>query len=389
MQIKRRHLLWLGTVGGVALAGALTAFYMWRPIQVSVATIHTNVPIQVFGLGTVEAQSLSRIGFETAGTLVELKADHGDSVKAETLLARLNSREQEARVAQARAAVAQANAAVEQAEAAVEKAEAVFKQKSEINARRQQLVQRGVVSQETAGDTQAAADIAKAELSQARSAVGVSRANLEQAKALLALEDSRLAKYSLYAPFDGIIMARSKELGSALNANEPVFTLVDPETIWALAYIDEARAGPIEIGQPAVVTRRSAPDLKMKAKVVRIDIESDRVNEERRVYVRCGGCPLTFHVGEQAEIVITVAALPRARLVKLTSLVNKRGRQATAWTVEDGRLQQRTVALGQRTLDGRVEITSGVPEGAEVVDGPTAGLRVGRKATIVAKEKGK
>jgi HlyD family secretion protein len=128
----------------------------------------------------------------------------------------------------------------------------------------------------------------------------------------------------------------------------------------------------------------------MKAKVIRIDIESDRVNEERRVYVRCGGCPLTFHLGEQAEIIITVATLPRAQLVKLTSLTNVRGRQATAWTVEDGRLQQRTVTLGQRTLDGRVEIMSGVPEGADVVDGSITGLQVGRRATIIAaKEKAK
>ena len=87
------------------------------------------MPIQVFGLGTVEAQTVSRIGFETAGTLVELHADHGDSVKAGTLLARLHSREQEARVAQARAAVAQAQAGIEQAESAVEKAEVVLKQK--------------------------------------------------------------------------------------------------------------------------------------------------------------------------------------------------------------------------------------------------------------------
>jgi HlyD family secretion protein len=311
-------------------------------------------------------------------------------VKAGTLLARLNSREQEARVAQASAAVTQAKAAVEQAEAAVEKAESVFKQRTETNARRQQLVQRGVVSPETAGDTQAAADIAKAELRQSQSSISVARASQEQAEALLALEEARLAKYTLYAPFDGTVMARHKELGSALNANEPVFSLIDPESIWALAYIDEARAGQIEMGQPAVVTRRSAPDLKMKAKVVRIDIESDRVNEERRIYVRCGGCPLTFHVGEQAEIVITVATLPRARLVKVTSLTSIRGREATAWTVEEGRLQQRTITLGQRTLDGQVEITSGVPEGAEVVDGSVAGLKAGHKARIVAaKEKAK
>jgi HlyD family secretion protein len=341
----------------------------------------------VFGLGTVEAQTIARIGFETAGTLVELRADHGDTVKAGDLLGRLQSREQEARVAQARAAVSQARASVEQAQSGVGKAEAVLKQKVEANQRRQDLVQKGVVSRETAGDAQAAADVAKADLSQARSAVTVASANLEQAKALLALEEARLAKYSLYAPFTGVVMTRYRELGSALNANEAVFQLVDPATIWALAYIDEGRAGPIEVGQPADVVRRSAPDVHMKAKVIRIDIESDRVNEERRIYVRCGGCPLTFHVGEQAEVVITVARLPQARLVKQAMLLKVQGRQATAWTVEDGTLQQRRVNLGQRTLDGRVEIVSGVPEGAELVSGPATGLATGRQVVIASSDK--
>jgi HlyD family secretion protein len=283
--------------------------------------------------------------------------------------------------------VTQAKAAVEQAQSAVDKAEVVLKQKIEVNQRRQQLVQRGIVSQETAADTEASANIARADLKQAQSAVSVARANSEQAAAGLTLEQARLAKYDLYAPFDGIILARHKDLGSALNANEPVFTLVDPATIWALAYIDEARAGQIKIGQPATVKRRSMPGVTMKAKVVRIDIESDRVNEERRVYVRCEGDPLTFHVGEQAEVVITVAALPQARLVKLTSLSQLKGQEATAWTVEDGRLQQRNVTLGHRTLDGRVEIVSGVPDGVEVVDGPAAGLRVGRTIKIAGSDR--
>jgi HlyD family secretion protein len=382
---KRWQLRWAIAAAVALVAVVALAAYTWtRPLTVTVAPLERDVPIQVFGLGTVEAQSVSRIGFETAGTLVTLNADHGDTVKAGALLGRLQSREQEARVAQARAAVTQAHAAVEQAESAVEKADAVLKQKAETNQRRQELVQRGVVSREAAGDTQAAADVAKAELSQARSAVSVARANSEQAEAVLALEEARLAKYSLYAPFDGLVMTRHKELGAALNANEVVFTLVDPATIWALAYIDEGRAGQIEVGQSAVVTRRSAPDLHMKAKVVRIDIESDRVNEERRIYARCSGCPLAFHLGEQAEMLITVARLPQARLVKQSTLQKVQGRQATAWTVEEGKLQQRPVTLGQRTIDGRVEIVSGLPEGGELVTSPTSGLKVGRRVTIAA-----
>ncbi len=385
---KRSQLKWgiAAAVGLIAVAGL--AAYTWnRPLSVTVAAIEKDVPIQVFGLGTVEAQAVSRIGFETSGTLVELHADHSDTVKAGALLGRLQSREQEARVAQARAAVAQAQAGVEQAESVIERADIVLKQKIETNQRRQELVQRGVTSRETAADAQAAADVAKADLSQARSALSVARANLEQAKALLALEEARFAKYSLYAPFDALVMTRHKELGAALNPNEAVFTLVDPATIWALAYIDEGRAGQIEVGQAAQVTRRSAPDLHMKAKVVRIDIESDRVNEERRIYARCSGCPLAFHLGEQAEMLITVARLSEARLVKQTMLLKVQGRQATAWTVEDGKLQQRRVTLGQRTIDGRVEIVSGVPNEAELVTSPTTGLTVGRRVVIAKREK--
>jgi HlyD family secretion protein len=159
---KRRQLRWgiAAAIGLIAIA-ALAAYTWNRPLSVTVAAIEKDVPIQVFGFGTVEAQTVSRIGFETAGTLVELNADHGDKVKAGTLLGRLQSREQEARVAQARASVVQAQASVEQAEAAVEKADTLLKQKVETNQRRQELVQRGVVSRETAGDTQAAADVAK------------------------------------------------------------------------------------------------------------------------------------------------------------------------------------------------------------------------------------
>jgi HlyD family secretion protein len=266
----------------------------------------------------------------------------------------------------------------------VDRAQALLKEKMLTNERRQELVGRGTMSQDIADEGQAAADVAKADVAQAGSAVSVARANLEQATAALALEEARLAKRSLHAPYGALIIDRHRELGSPLNANESVFTLVDPATIWVLAYIDEARAGAIEVGQPAEVTRRAAPDLRIPAKVVRIDIESDRVNEEYRVYVRCGGCPLAFHLGEQAEVRITVETLPSARLVNMRSVVIISGRDGKVWTVEGGRLQHRQVALGHRTLDGRVEITSGMPEGSEIVDGPTVGLEVGQRATIVA-----
>jgi HlyD family secretion protein len=353
-----------------------------RPIEVQVSEIQRDVPIQVFGLGTVEAQVLSRVGFEVAGTLIEQRADYGDRVEAGALLARLNSREQEARVAQARAAVAQAESAIRQATAGVERAQATLTLKAQVNERRQQLVQKGNVSTEATEDARAAYDIARADLAQARSAVETARANLEQAKALALFEEARLAKYALYAPYDAVVVSRNRELGSMLNPGEQLFSLVDPKTVWVLAYVDEAKAGRVRVGQRADVTLRSLADRRLAGRVTRIDIESDRVNEERRVYVRCDDCPAEFHLGEQAEIVINIAELSEARLVPQIAVIGLQGRHGVVWTVENGRLAQRAVMFGQRTLDGRLELLDGLPPGAEVVARPDSGLRVGRPVAV-------
>ena len=366
------------------LVGAGAWVLLLRPVGVQVVETEQDVPIQAFGLGTVEAQVLSRVGFEVAGTLIELHADYGDRIARGTLLARLDSREQQARVAQAKAGVAQAESAIRQATATIERAQANLTQKAQAKERRrQELVQRGAVSIEASQDAQAAYDMARAELAQAQSAVEVARANLEQAKAQAAFEETRLAKYALYAPYDAVVISRNRELGSMLAPGEQLFALVDPKTVWVLAYIDEAKAGRISVGQRAGVTLRSLADRRFSGRVARIDIESDRVNEERRVYVRCDDCPAEFHLGEQAEAVITVSALAEARLVPQIAVSGLEERNGVVWTVEDGHLVQRVVEFGQRTLDGRLEIMDGLPSGSEVVaQQPSRGLRIGRAATV-------
>ncbi|WP_165790912.1 efflux RND transporter periplasmic adaptor subunit [Pleomorphomonas carboxyditropha] len=364
-----------------ALAGVVWTAFL-RPIDVTVVRTERNVPIQVFGLGTVEARVLSRVGFEMPGTLTELHADSGDRVAKGTLLAHLDSREQAAKAAQARAALKQAESSIRQSSAALERADATARQKEQINKRRQQLVASGGVSTEVAEDAQAAVDIAQADLSQARSTVEVARANREQAEALLLLEETRLSKHALYAPYDAIVVARNLELGSMLTAGEQLFTLVDPTSVWVLAYVDESKAGQLKVGQPAEVMLRSMADQRFAGEVARIDIESDRVNEERRVYVRCVRCPTEIHLGEQAEVLIDVDALAEARLVPQAAVLDRKGSEGVIWTVEDGRLARRLVSLGQTTLDGRMVITGGLTPEARIVAKVESGFRVGRPVSV-------
>ena len=113
----------------------------------------------------------------------------------------------------------------------------------------------------------------------------VAQATISDAKAQQQQETATLDFHTLTAPYDAMVTARLKELGSALGAGEPVFTLIDPKSVWVLAYIDESKAGEIKVGEPAEIVLRSRPNQRFHGQVARIEPESDRVNEERRVEI--------------------------------------------------------------------------------------------------------
>ena len=277
-------------IGLAFLAGAGVLFGAWsvylRPIKVQVAAVQRDVAVEVFGLGTVEARVTSKIGFKVSGMLVDLRADVGDRVTKGAVLARLDDREQSALVARAKATIEQTEANLQRAKASVEKAKANLANAKSINVRRQKLAQTNIASIETAETAQAAQDAAIADLNLANSDVLVAEANISDAKALQQQQSATLDFHTLTAPYDAMVTTRLKELGSALGAGEPVFTLIDPQTVWVLAYIDESKAGEIRVGEPAEIVLRSQPGQRIAGHVTRIEPESDRVNEERRDRVR-------------------------------------------------------------------------------------------------------
>jgi HlyD family secretion protein len=379
---RKRLLLFVMTLG-LVLGAAVGAWALFlRPIDVQVARSERDVALQVFGLGTVEARITSKVGFKVSGVLVELQTDVGDRVPKNSILARLDDREQSARVGRARAAIEQAEANLLRTTATLEKARANSVNATSINERRQKLLASNNTSIETAEIAKAAQDAALADVDLALSDVQVARAAINDAKAQKELEAATLGFHLLAAPYDAMVIVRSKELGSALAAGESVFTLIDPQTVWVLAYIDESKAGEIRVGDPAEIVLRSLPGQQLQGRVARIEPEGDRVNEERRVQIAFDRIPDDFHLGEQAEVYITTVRLQQALLVPEAAIEGLAKNRGTVWTVEDGRLQRRDMTLGRRLLDGRYEITGGIPDGATVINQVRSGLRVGRTAKI-------
>lgn len=366
----------------LALALLAVTFANNRPITVQVASLEHNVPVRVFGLGTVEARVLSKVGFEVGATLSELRADHGDRVGKDQVLARLSAGEQEAKLAKARAALEIATVNITRAEANLEKAQAVLAQKQEANRRKQALVGRDIVSQQVAEESARDEAVGKADVVVAGSEIASARAQLNDAKAQVQFESTLLGHRTLVAPYDAIVIERHKELGSVVKAGDPIFTLIAVGSYWGLAYIDEGRAGFINEGQQVEARLRSRPQEAFKGKVVRIALESDRVTEERRVYIRGESPPPRVFLGEQVEFLITVAELDKALLVPAAAVHGYDGRQGTVWTVEDGRLRRRLVKFRHRTEDARLEIVDGLPGNARAVVSQPSGFNEGRTVRV-------
>jgi HlyD family secretion protein len=371
-------------LASIAIAMVISLVFLGqRTVTVEVAYAEDDVSIEVFGLGTVEARVLSEVGFEVGATLVELSADHGDRVSKNAVLARLKDGEQAARVAKALAGIASAEAAINMAHTIVKQSRAVLTQREQINRRLQLLLTRNTVSEEAAEDAQLQQDVAAAELAVALTEIEVTNAKLADARAQLRYDNVLLDQHTLRAPYDAIVVKRHRDLGSVLIVGETLFTLVDTATVWVLAYVDESNAGDIRVGQPAEIRLRSLPQIVIPGHVARIDIESDRVNEERRVFVKCDQCPTSFHLGEQAEVVITTRTLARATLLPETAVTRFDGVAGTIWIVSDDQLQRVAVRFGAKTLDGRLQIAAGLPDGASAVARLHSGLREGRRATTL------
>lgn len=373
MPLRRLHLAALAAV--IAAGGGFAGFSASRPLTVATVQAKADSSVEIYGLGTVEAHRLSRLGFDANGLLTALPVDQGDRVAAGTLLARLDDAQQRARLARAEADLQQAEAAVRQAEARVQRSRAVLTQKSSTNRRRQALVGGGTVSREIAEDAEAEAQIAAADATVAERDLEAARAAARSAGAQVAVEREALAKLSLTAPYDAVVVERARDLGSVMAPGTSVFTVVDPASVWVRAYVDEALAGGIAVGQPAGITLRSRPNERLPGRVARIDIESDRIAEERIVHVAFAAVPAEFHLGEQAEVLISVAG---AGPVLPASAVATPG---AVWIADAGQALRRPVRTGRLFADGTIEILGGLTSDDRVIL-PVAGLRDGRAVAI-------
>ncbi len=203
------------------------------------------------------------VGSELSGTAKEVLVDTNDPVKKGQTLAKLDTSKLDQQTERSRAALLAAKARVSQAEATLAESKASL-------ARQEELLQL------SGGKTpsRAAMETSRATVFRAEADLGSTKAAVTGAEADVRAFESDLAKTIIRAPVDGIVLARSIEVGQTVAASftaPTLFTIAENlKKMELLVNVSEADIGRIEVGQTATFSVDAWPARNYTAKVKKV-----------------------------------------------------------------------------------------------------------------------
>jgi len=285
------------------------------------------------------------------GRVEEILKREGDRVRAGEILARIASGDVVARKAQAEAAVAAARAMEENARLTKERME--------------RLHARQAASTKNLEDAGAAYEAALAQLHAAEEGIRAAEVYVDYA--------------AVKAPFDGVVTQRNVERGDMAAPGMPLFVVEDLSRMKVEAQIAESRAMRLTRGETVEVIvdslaggRRAgtiddilpAGDPKSRTFTVRIVLDNADRSLKPGMFAR-------LHLSGPQDVAGGGAAVPEEAIVR-------RGPLTGVFVVDDGSVARlRWVTLG-RTLDGTVEVLTGLGAGERIVTIPPPALEDGR-----------
>jgi RND family efflux transporter MFP subunit len=341
---------------------------------VQTETVHLESAPQLYqAVGSIHSANTAILAAQLAGTVREIHVQAGDRVQRGQLLAVLDDRSARAQVQGAEAGVTEAvqgDAEVEQAlQAAIANrkfAEATF------NRYKGLLAKNSLSRQEFDGaESRFQAALANERSIEARKQQIMARqqqARSQQDSAQTVLSYSRIV-----APMDGIITAKSVDVGTLVMPGTPVLTVEDTaryrlEASLPEEYLVHAQAGATvsvstEEGQfeGRIAEVVPAADVTSHTFLVKIDLPHD-------CHCRSGEYgQASFAIGEAKQL-----ALPKSAVVEHGEL------QGVFVVTPDGLVEYRLVKTG-KTFGNRVEILSGLAAGEKVAISQIDRLRDGAR----------
>ncbi len=201
-----------------------------------------------------------------------------------------------------------------------------------------------------------------------------SEADLEQAEASarssqaqLELQQLRLERTLVRAPFAGLVGERFVSVGDYVNTSTPLVTLqtVDPQR--AVFQVPERYAQRLSLGQPVSFRVAALPDTRFSGTVDFVDPVVRLPARTITVKAEVTNPNRSLKAGMFIEASLATDIRPNAVVVPEDAILPLQG-ATYVWLVEDGKATRREVELGVR-MPGYVEIKAGLSAGDQVVVG--------------------
>ena len=215
--------------------------------------------------------NLVNVSSQVSGSVVEIRADETQQVKAGEEIVRLDPSDAEVNLAQAEARLGTAvrqqrerYSNVEQLSAVVDQRRVTLKAAQDDLARRAPLAAGNVVSGEDVAHARRAVEDAKAALDVALKQVAAARvavAGVDPAHhpTVLAAKADYLSAWlaarrnAIVAPVSGYVAKRSVQVGSRIAPGAPLLSIVPLDQLWIDANFKESELRDIRVGQPATI----------------------------------------------------------------------------------------------------------------------------------------
>lgn len=332
-----------------------------KPVPVKVTEIQPGelrVVVNATTTSTVKSETEVTLSAQRTGRVVNLPVREGDTVKAGSLIARLDLTEESV---QSESALSQSKATYEESEKNLNRVEGLFN--------------KGMIAQQDLDVARRAYEIAKSQYRAATADAGV-----------------KLDYSVIRAPFNGVIAKKYTEVGELLLPGKQIVTIVNPDRVYVLATIDEVDVGRLQIFQPAAITVDAFPGEKFEGAIKRISpIVTGGKLETRTtdVWIYFNKKDSRIKPGMSADIEILITTLKNVLSVPSQCVVERdgikqvflvQGKSIVPGATAIARL--RPVETGETNWNF-TEIKKGLAKGDYVVSTPEAeGLKDGAKVAI-------
>jgi membrane fusion protein (multidrug efflux system) len=307
------------------------------PVETAIAAT-AAVNDEVSAVGTLQANESVIVRPEIAGRVTAIKFEEGQPVNENDELFTIDAQEYRAQVAQSAATV----------------------KLNEMNyTRSKDLLDKSLISRK---DYDEAA------------------AKLEESKAKLALDQSRLDKTVIRAPFAGIVGVRNVSPGAYVRIGDDLVSLEDIDPIKVEFRIPETFARQVRTGQRVGVRVDAYPNETFSGEVYAIDTRMDAQTRTMLLRARAPNPKRNLRPGMFARVALVLATRSQALVVPEQAVVPF-GNDLFVYRVVDGKAVQTRVQTGRR-MEGKVEIKTGLNKDDVVITAGQMKLRDGMAVMV-------